>query len=250
MPDRNPLVNELIEVKNRHQASLSAVPGVHGLGVGVVYKNGERTHCQAASSITSTRLSAGFHVGVIPQLKSPRASARVGQKGMAWQKMSVPRTGLRRGVFALAAMTVVIAQCGPPGEQDTAIQDTSAPQVVTETTTPPAQSAETSASIEWGEGTISCTEEVVADRERHIEVLIEVKTRHQIELSKIPGVVGIGAGWAHEDGKRNRDVLTINVGVSPDTLDDEADPWDLVPSTIEGCKVSVYWSRTEPVSSR
>ena len=165
---------------------------------------------------------------------------------MAWQKMSIPSTGLGH-VFALAAMSVLIAQCGPPGEQDTAIPDTSAPRVVTETASPLAQSAETSASNQWGEGTISCTEEVVADRERHIEVLIEVKTRHQIELSKIPGVVGIGAGWAIEDGKSNRDVLAIRVGLSPEAFEAEIDSRGLIPMTIEGCKVSVYLTDTEPV---
>ena len=156
-----------------------------------------------------------------------------------WQKMSVPQTGLRRGVFALAAMTVVIAQCGPPGEQDTAIPNTSAPQVVTETATPPAQSAETSASIEWGEGTISCTEEVVADRDRHVEVLFEVRERHELgSLLAVEGVWGLGVGRVRKDGK-NTGELGIIVHAYRQAAPNGADPWDAIPSMIEGCIVNL-----------
>ena len=55
MVDRQ-LMDTLVQMKDRHRDRLMAIPGVNGLGVGFVFKDGERTD-ELASLYTSMRNS-------------------------------------------------------------------------------------------------------------------------------------------------------------------------------------------------
>jgi hypothetical protein len=82
----------------------------------------------------------------------------------------------------------------------------------------------------FSSGRNSCTESVIADREMHIEALLDVFSRYESKLKAIPGVHGVEIG----DERINFvaiDHLVIIVVV------DEADVDDRIPQTIEGCGV-------------
>ena len=150
-------------------------------------------------------------------------------------RRTVPARGVRLAV--IRRMPVLAIQCVEP-----------ACNGGVETPTPVSSPSGPGESVEWGGDEISCTDDVMADQGRHIEVLIEVKRRCQQKLSKIPGVVGVGAGYAIRNGRKTRE-LAIRVGITPEAIEAETDSRDLVPLSIEGCKVSVYLSNPEPVGS-
>jgi len=57
-------------------------------------------------------------------------------------------------------------------------------------------------------------------------------------LWAIPGVISLGVGYAEEDGKRTDElaiIVTTNIELPPD----QVDPMGLIPTELEGCKVSV-----------
>ena len=86
-------------------------------------------------------------------------------------------------------------------------------------------------SPDWGGDRVSCTEEVMGDRQRHSDVLKEVRRRYRDVLYSITGVLGSGIGDVDEDGIRVH--FDIEVDAEPPTFR------RLIPMLIEGCKVSV-----------
>ena len=87
---------------------------------------------------------------------------------------------------------------------------------------------------------ISCTEEVKRNRERHIEVLRDVKRRHRDALFTLTGVWGVGVGSVYSDGERTREVgITVHIDIDTEAAPGQSDPKLLIPSSIEGCTVDV-----------
>jgi hypothetical protein len=78
---------------------------------------------------------------------------------------------------------------------------------------------------------ISCTPEVLANKEARLKALLDVRSRYRPILMEIPGVGGVGIGDERVDGVRIFDQPVIIVFV------DEADVDDRIPQTIEGCPV-------------
>jgi hypothetical protein len=91
--------------------------------------------------------------------------------------------------------------------------------------------------VVWGGDKVSCTEEVVADRDRHIEVLREVIDAYYTSFRALPGLVGLGAAPIYANGEN-----TGKVGIEV-MIDSELPPEQfeslMIPSEIEGCKVFI-----------
>ena len=85
---------------------------------------------------------------------------------------------------------------------------------------------------------ISCTKQIEADRDLHIEVLMDMQTRHGGQLKAIPGLRGVGVGFIEENGELT-DVLGIQVWVDPTQLPEGVGLEDLFPRRLEGCVVGI-----------
>jgi len=86
---------------------------------------------------------------------------------------------------------------------------------------------------------LSCTKDVITIDDRdHIEILKVVKARHRDMLFAIPGVIGLGVGVVFEDGERTNEVAIL-VYTNKELPADQVDPMGLIPTRLEGCKVSV-----------
>lgn len=79
-----------------------------------------------------------------------------------------------------------------------------------------------------------------------MQLLTEVKERHADSLLAVPGVTGVGVGVIREDGMLT-DELGIVVYVDPKFLQERSDFRDLIPSSIEGCRIDVRASLPQPV---
>ena len=101
--------------------------------------------------------------------------------------------------------------------------------------------------FQYGPWRVSCTDAVIADRDRHIEVLIEVRDRHRDELMAVPGVNGLGVGIVYEDGQRS-DKLGVVVYIDTQIPSDQRHPSDVIPARLEGCIVSIRASDVQPAN--
>ena len=90
---------------------------------------------------------------------------------------------------------------------------------------------------------ISCSEEIAADRDLHIEVLRDVRRRHRDLLSAIPGIQGVGVGNVRPSG------LGIKLIVDTAQLGEGVSLADVVPATLEGCIVDTRHGRIVPASA-
>ena len=66
-------------------------------------------------------------------------------------------------------------------------------------------------------------------------------------LFAIPGVIGVGVGFVFEDGERT-DEVAILVYTDKELPPDQVDPMGVIPTELEGCKVSVRESNLQPAS--
>ena len=155
---------------------------------------------------------------------------------------------MRYAVFSVSVITVVTLSCGSP----------EAELVVTETPTLTAAGHRAEVATAMPEPTpdpfasnrISCTEEVMADRETHLVVLKGVKKRYSGAFWSIPGVVGVGIGVLRVPPVKS-DVLGINVAFDYKTfqsafnprsmvqppVESEDDPRGRIPPFLEGCSI-------------
>lgn len=86
---------------------------------------------------------------------------------------------------------------------------------------------------------LSCTKDVIsADDRDHIEILTDVKARHRDMLFAIPGVIGVGVGFVFKDGERTEEVAIL-VYTNKELPPEQVDPMGVIPTELEGCKVSV-----------
>ena len=85
----------------------------------------------------------------------------------------------------------------------------------------------------------SCTKDVIsADNLDQIEILKVVKARHSDRLWAIPGVIGLGVGAVYEDGERTKEVAIL-VYVNSELPPEQIDPIGVIPTELEGYKVSI-----------
>ena len=131
----------------------------------------------------------------------------------------------RRWAIAVAVAAVAVlalAACGGPGVE------------VVATATPDP----------FASDRIRCTPEVVADRDWHIDVLIEVWHAYKDDLKVNTGVIGAGVGNTREaDGREG--VPAIIVVVHAVLEPGEVDPRTLLPTVLQGCEVAVTQSDIE-----
>ena len=139
--------------------------------------------------------------------------------------------------LGVALVSVAVLQCGAPA---TALREQSA--LPPQTTTAPA--LPTAGDRVEPEERITCTEDVMLlaenreDRGRQQSLLGQVKERHRYELIAIPGVIGLGVGFIHPGGHPTKEIGII-VKVDAKLPPEQVDPEGLIPSSIEGCAVSV-----------
>jgi hypothetical protein len=128
-------------------------------------------------------------------------------------------------------------------DAETVVVDSPTP-VTTATTEPatptaePATATPESTPDPFASNRVSCTREVVADRERHLEVLNDIVERYESAIYAIEGVNGIGAGPVRISGEKTGDhgIIVLVPSQFPREL---PDPRDAIPTTIEGCIVNV-----------
>lgn len=150
--------------------------------------------------------------------------------------MSTKRQKIGRLIALLLAVLVVAVACGA---SDDAAVASPTPVLLADGTLCARPVAE-------GEP-CSCTSEVVADSDRHTEVLIEVQNRRQNALLSIPGVTSMGVGFIYKSGTRTNE-LGITIFITQMLRPDQANPRNFIPATIEGCTVSVRVGDFRPVS--
>ena len=146
------------------------------------------------------------------------------------------KTAIFHGLLVFAVLSVACDGSDAPAVPATEVDEPNR-------STLPSSSTPTPGAFETDDR-ISCTDEVKADRKRHVQVLREVKDRHP-EVLEIPGVNGYGAGSIFRDGERT-DELGIIITVDSEFPPEEVDPDDLIPSHLEGCVVSVERAHYEP----
>ena len=93
---------------------------------------------------------------------------------------------------------------------------------------------------------LSCSEEIATHRDIHLEVLSDVKRRHEEFFLAIPGLSTVGVGFVREDGERTGE-LGIVVFVDATQLPEGVEPQDLVPTSLEGCVVNTREGRFVPL---
>ena len=91
--------------------------------------------------------------------------------------------------------------------------------------------------VVWGEQ-ISCTAEVVADRDQHFNVLRNVRETYRLQIHEIPGVDGSGIGAVYESGEKT-DAIGIVIHFDDAVYAASPSSLTLIPMFIEGCRVSV-----------
>ena len=91
---------------------------------------------------------------------------------------------------------------------------------------------------------VSCTDEVVADWDRHLAVLTDVNDRYDQTIVARTGWTGMGVGFAYDDGVRS-DRLALVVIVDPDDLYND-DLMNKIPAHFEGCEVNIQTGRVSP----
>ena len=74
-----------------------------------------------------------------------------------------------------------------------------------------------------------------------------VKSRHARQLRAIPGVIGLGVGMIYREGERTNEIGII-VRVDGRLPPEKVDPEGLIPTTIEGCAVSIIPTAAAPTA--
>ena len=183
------------------------------------------------------------------------------------------RLGL--GVLFLISLSVVLLQCG---ESNAEPPDTASPSPTasptTEPATPPAKPATATPEPTpdpFASDRVSCTEEVladpdrhydvspevlrryrpalkaraVADRKRHIDVLADVMKRYKAALESSPAVIGVGVGEVRWEAGRGTLRPGIIVLAHSQLIEGDQNSASFVPSMLEGCEVAVHLSHIE-----
>jgi len=160
----------------------------------------------------------GFDASSVPNSKTPQRPSEI--QTAKWTDSYITVTGVKR-IGGLAEVRL---------STETTESDSS-------------PTPEKPGEVVWGGDKISCTQEVVAARYRHLQVLSDVRTKYEHSLVEIPGVVGAGMGFVRKDGQ-NTNVIGIIVIV-------ETNPGDallMIPSRIENCIVTVETIVTNAVA--
>ena len=221
----------ILTVKRRHEVSLLAIPGVMEARVGPVFKNGRRTGEIGIVVYVDRKLPPEQidPSGLVPvYLDGYRVDVQpIGQKKLStdWRtevQLYGERIWRHKLIVAMLAVGALafslLVVFGPLG-----------PRVSFGPLIP----------------RVSCNAWVRADRDRHIEVLKDVKQRHRDSLWAIPGVHGLGVGFVRREGRRTDEVGIVVVfdSVLPP---EQIDPDNLLPTTIEGCMVNVQFDHLVP----
>ena len=142
-----------------------------------------------------------------------------------------PKSGLRAIAVAVAAVAVLaLAACGGPGVQVT-------PTVAPTATAGPFASDRVSCTFEdQTEAFMSLgNSERYARQTKYVEVL----DRYREALHAIPGVISTGVGFNRDQNFEKTGAVGIFVTVDKGLPDEEIDPHDQIPSSIEGCLVNL-----------
>ncbi|MDL1901675.1 hypothetical protein FBR02_12990 [Anaerolineae bacterium CFX9] len=76
------------------------------------------------------------------------------------------------------------------------------------------------------------------EHDERYQYALRVQQLYQDRLMQLPHVIGVGVGYAHEDG-RETDEIALIVMVDEKVDEDELDEDEIIPSRIMGVRVEV-----------